>query len=99
MVFNRGTVGGLAASTSETLVAGGLGGAVFSETPDPESAPDLSAVDTAAANTVWYGEGREKEGQAAAAVLGIPETNVVMNDAVTGSSEAVWVFMYTEPTG
>ena len=99
MVFNRGTVGGLAASTSETLVSGGLGGAAFSDSPDPESAPDLSAVDTSAANTVWYGDGREKEGKAAAAILGIPEANVVMNDAVTGSSEAVWVLMYTEPTG
>lgn len=99
MVFNRGTVGGLASSTSEALVSGGLGGADFSQSPDPESAPDLSAVDTAATNTVWYGEGRENEGKAAAAILGIPEANVVMNDAVTGSAEAVWVFMYTEPTG
>jgi hypothetical protein len=99
MVFNRGTVTGLASTTAETLKTGGLGGATFSEVPDPEGAPDLSAVDTAAANTVWYGEGREKEGLAAAAILGIPEANVAPNDAVTASSEAVWVFMYTEPTG
>ncbi|MFD2027809.1 hypothetical protein [Promicromonospora aerolata] len=99
MVFNRGTVPGLASSTSEGLVSSGLGGATFSQEADPESAPDLSAVDTAAANTVWYGEGRETEGKATAAILGIPESNVVMNDAVTNSSEAVWVFMYTEPTG
>jgi hypothetical protein len=99
MVFNRGTVPGLASSTSESLVSSGLGGATFSQEADPESAPDLSAVDTAAANTVWYGDGREKEGKATAAILGIPEANVAKNDAVTGSSEAVWVFMYTEPTG
>lgn len=99
MVYNRGTVEGLAASTSESLVSSGLGGAVFSETPAPESEPDLSAVDAGAANTVWYGEGREAEGRAAAAILGIPEANAVMNDAVTNSSEAVWVFMYTDPTG
>jgi hypothetical protein len=99
MVFNRGEVVGLASSTSESLVGSGLGGATFSQTPAPESAPDLSAVDTAAANTVWYGEGRENEGKAAAAILGVPESNVVMNDAVTNSDEAVWVFMYTEPTG
>ena len=99
MVFNRGTVEGLASSTSESLLSSGLGGATFSQEADPETAPDLSAVDASAANTVWYGDGREKEGKAAAAILGIPEANVVMNDAVTGSSEAVWVFMYTEPTG
>ncbi|GAA4694405.1 hypothetical protein APR04_002401 [Promicromonospora umidemergens] len=99
MVFNRGTVGGLASTTSESLVSSGLGGATFSQEADPESAPDLSAVDTSAANTIWYGDGREKEGMAAAALLGIPEANVVMNEAVSGSPEAVWLFMYTEPTG
>lgn len=99
MVFNRGTVTGLASTTSESLVSGGLGGAKFSDSPNPESEPDLSAVDTAAANTVWYGEGRDKEAKAAAAILGIPEANVAMNAAVTASDEAVWVFMYTAPTG
>ena len=95
-VFNLGTVPGLAETTSQSLASGGLGGTDFTATP-PEA--DLSAVTTAAANTVWYGNGRDKEAKAAAAILGIPEANVVQNDAVTNSDQAVWVFMFTAPTG
>lgn len=96
MVYNLGTVQGLAGDASESLVSGGLGGSEFTATP-PEA--DISAVQTAGANTVWYGEGRDKEAKAAAAILGIPEANVVMNDAVTSSPQAVWVFLFTAPTG
>lgn len=96
MVYNLGTVAGLAETTSDSLASGGLGATDFTATP-PEA--DLSAVTAAAANTVWYGDGRDKEAKAAAAILGIPEANVVMNDAVSSSPEAVWVFMFTAPTG
>lgn len=96
MVYNLGTVQGLAQTTSERLASGGLGGTDFTATP-PEA--DLSAVTGAAANTIWYGDGRDKEAKAAAAILGIPEANVVMNAAVSSSPEAVWVFMFTAPTG
>lgn len=96
MVYNLGTVQGLAGASSDSLVSGGLGGSEATATP-PEA--DLSAVTAAAANTVWYGEGRDKEAKAAAAILGIPEANVVQNDAVTASPQAVWVFLFTAPTG
>ena len=96
MVYNLGTVAGLAETTSGTLASGGLGATDFTATP-PEA--DLSAVTSAAANTLWYGEGRDKEAKAAAAILGIPEANVVMNAAVSSSPEAVWVFMFTAPAG
>lgn len=96
MVYNLGTVQGLARTASDSLVSGGLGGSEFTATP-PEA--DLSAVTSAAANTVWYGDGRDKEAKAAAAILGIPEANVVQNDAVTSSAQAVWVFLFTAPTG
>jgi hypothetical protein len=95
MVYNLGGVQGLAQTTSESLASGGLGGTDYTATP-PEA--DLSAVTAAATNTIWYGNGRDKEAKAAAAILGIPEANVVMNDAVSGSPEAVWVFMFTAPT-
>jgi len=96
MVYNLGGVQGLAQTTSESLASGGLGATDFTATaPDA----DLSAVTAAAANTIWYGEGRDKEAKAAAAILGIPEANVVMNAAVSSSPEAVWVFMFTAPTG
>jgi hypothetical protein len=96
MVYNLGTVQGLAGASSDSLVAGGLVGSEATATP-PEA--DLSAVTAAAANTVWYGNGRDKEAKAAAAILGIPEANVVQNDAVTASPQAVWVFLFTAPTG
>ncbi|HET6861257.1 MAG TPA: hypothetical protein VFH94_29680, partial [Streptomyces sp.] len=53
MVYNLGTVQGLAGASSDSLVSGGLGGSEATATP-PEA--DLSAVTAAAANTVWYGE-------------------------------------------
>ncbi|MFD6141865.1 hypothetical protein [Promicromonospora sp. NPDC060271] len=96
MVFNLGNVQGLAQTTSESLVSGGLGGSEFTATP-PEA--DLSAVTSAGANVVWYGSGRDKEAKAAAAILGIPEANVVENAAVTSSPQAVWVFVFTAPAG
>lgn len=96
LVYNLGTVPGLAETTSDSLASGGLGATDFTATP-PEA--DLSAVTAAAANTIWYGDGRDKEAKAAAAILGIPEANVVMNAAVSSSPEAVWVFMFTAPTG
>jgi hypothetical protein len=96
MVYNLGTVVGLADESNTKLVSGGLGGSDFTATP-PEA--DLSAVTAAGANTVWYGNGRDKEAKAAAAILGIPEANVVQNDAVTNSAQAVWVFLFTAPTG
>jgi hypothetical protein len=96
MVYNLGTIQGLAGASSDSLVAGGLGGSEATATP-PEA--DLSAVTAAAANTVWYGEGRDKEAKAAAAILGIPEANVVENPAVTSSPQAVWVFLFTAPAG
>lgn len=96
MVYNLGTVQGLADESNTKLVSGGLGGSEFTATP-PEV--DLSAVTSAGANVVWYGEGRDKEAKAAAAILGIPEANVVQNDAVTSSAQAVWVFLFTAPTG
>jgi hypothetical protein len=96
MVFNLGTVKGLADESNTKLVSGGLGGSEFTATP-PEA--DLSAVTSAGTNVVWYGDGRDKEAKAAAAILGIPEANVVQNDAVSSSPEAVWVFMFTAPAG
>jgi hypothetical protein len=96
MVYNLGTVQGLAGASSDSLVSGGLGGSEATATP-PEA--DLSAVTAAGTNVVWYGEGRDKEAKAAAAILGIPEANVVENAAVTSSAQAVWVFLFTAPTG
>lgn len=96
MVYNLGTVQGLAATANQSLVSGGLGGSEYTATP-PEA--DLSTVTSAGANVVWYGEGRDKEAKAAAAILGIPEASVVKNDAVTASEQAVWVFLFTAPTG
>ncbi|MEV0950542.1 hypothetical protein [Promicromonospora sp. NPDC050249] len=96
MVYNLGTVQGLAATANASLVSGGLGGSEYTATP-PET--DLSAVTSAGTNVVWYGEGRDKEAKAAAAILGIPEASVVMNAAVTSSPQAVWVFLFTAPTG
>ena len=96
MVYNLGTVQGLAATANQSLVSGGLGGSEYTATP-PEAY--LSTVTSAGANVVWYGEGRDKEAKAAAAILGIPEASVVKNDAVTASEQAVWVFLFTAPTG
>jgi hypothetical protein len=96
MVYNLGTVQGLAGASSDSLVSGGLGGSEATATP-PEA--DVSAVTAAGTNVVWYGEGRDKEAKAAAAILGIPEANVVENAAVTSSPQAVWFFLFTAPTG
>ncbi|GAB4086479.1 hypothetical protein GCM10028784_31090 [Myceligenerans cantabricum] len=94
MVHNTGaTVDQLAATTVTNLEAAGVSNAEVSTAPAPEGV-DVSGI---SANTVWFGEGREAEGKALAAVLGIPDSNVVMNDAVTSSDQAAWVFMFTAP--
>ncbi|WP_454860230.1 LytR C-terminal domain-containing protein [Promicromonospora soli] len=94
IVFNTGgTVNQLAASTATNLEAVGVANIEVADVPAPEGV-DVSAV---TANTVWYGDGREAEGKALAAALGIPESNVVMNDAVSSSPQAAWVFMFTPP--
>ncbi|HEV6955095.1 MAG TPA: LytR C-terminal domain-containing protein [Promicromonospora sp.] len=94
MVFNTGgTVNQLAASSATNLEAVGIPNVEVSTEPAP------AGVDTSAlsANTVWFGEGREAEGKALAAALGIPESNVAKNDAVSASPQAAWVFMFTAP--
>ncbi|RPF19828.1 hypothetical protein [Myceligenerans xiligouense] len=94
LVHNTGgEVNQLAATTVTNLEAEGVAGAEVSTAAAPEGV-DASGM---SANTVWYGEGREAEGKALAAVLGIPDSNVVMNDAVTNSQQAAWVFMFTAP--
>lgn len=94
MVFNTGgEVNQLAATTATNLEAGGVANVEVSQVAAPEGV-DVSGI---ASNTVWYGEGREAEGKALAAVLGIPESNVALNDAVTSSDQAAWVFMFTAP--
>jgi hypothetical protein len=35
----------------------------------------------------------------AVSALGIPAANVVMNETVSASPQAAWVFMFTAPTG
>ncbi|GAA1859851.1 hypothetical protein [Myceligenerans crystallogenes] len=94
MVFNTGrTVDQLAATTATNLEAGGVSNIEVSLETGPEGV-DVAGL---SANTVWYGKDREAEGKALAAVLGIPASNVVMNDAVTSSDQAAWVFMFTAP--
>ncbi|MBE1875204.1 hypothetical protein [Myceligenerans pegani] len=94
LVHNTGrTIDQLAATTVTNLEAEGVSGAEVSTAAAPEGV-DVSGI---SANTIWYGEGREAEGKALAAVLGIPDSNVVMNDAVTNSQQAAWVFMFTAP--
>lgn len=94
MVFNTGgTVNQLAGTTATNLEAGGVANIEVSTDTAPEGA-DVTGL---TANTVWYGEGREAEGKALAAVLGIPESNVVMNETVSSSAQAAWVFMFTPP--
>jgi hypothetical protein len=96
MVHNTGgTVEGLAAATQTNLQAAGVANVEVSTDPAPEG------VDAAGltANTVWYGEGREAEGKALGAALGIPAANVVMNEAVSASAQAAWVFMFTPSAG
>jgi hypothetical protein len=94
LVHNTGAqVTGLAATTVTNLEAEGVSGAEVSTAVAPEGV-DTSGM---SANTVWYGEGREAEGKALAAVLGIPDSNVVKNDAVSTSPQAAWVFMFTAP--
>jgi hypothetical protein len=96
MVFNTGaTVSQLAATSATNLEAAGVANVEVSTELAPEGVDNSSVT----ANTVWYGEGREAEAKALAAVLGIPASNVVMNEAVSASSQAAWVFMFTAPTG
>jgi hypothetical protein len=94
IVYNTGgTVNQLAASTATNLEALGVANIEVADVPAPDGV-DVSAV---TANTVWYGDGRQAEGKALAAALGIPESNVVMNDAVSASPQAAWVLMFTAP--
>ncbi|WP_125776247.1 LytR C-terminal domain-containing protein [Antribacter gilvus] len=88
---NVATVDKLAAKTVGYLEPWGFTNA------EPISDDAAEGAD-ATANTIYYGENRANEAKAAAAILGIPEAQLVMSEAVTASPQALWVVMVTDVT-
>ena len=90
-VYNVGQEAGLAGETAEYLTGQDVAGAALREEPQT---PDGA---TYTENTVLYGANRAETAAYIAALLGIPEANMVESAAVSDSPEAVWVAVVTRP--